>query len=101
LLADDDLAEFCEQRLRERAGVLDRFVDCADSCAHVLLKIIFQMDVNLTIKNFLRSPKKNSRTPSSNIQRSFNHQTSIPYRKSREPFEFGHWNFSGAWKSDA
>ena len=33
-LADDDLAEFVEQRMRERAGFLDCFVDCIDSCVH-------------------------------------------------------------------
>jgi hypothetical protein len=34
ILADDDLAEFVEERPRERAGFLDRFVDGVDSCVH-------------------------------------------------------------------
>ena len=35
ILADDDLAEFVKQRVREGARFLDRFVDGIDSCAHV------------------------------------------------------------------
>jgi hypothetical protein len=35
ILADDDLAEFVKQRMRERARFLDRFVDGVDSCAHM------------------------------------------------------------------
>ena len=34
ILADDDFAEFVKQRMRERAGFLDRFVDGVDSCIH-------------------------------------------------------------------
>ena len=44
LLADDDLAEFVKQRMRERARFLDRFVNGVDSCAHVFLKMICSMD---------------------------------------------------------
>ena len=35
ILADDDLAEFVKQRVREGTRFLDRFVDGVDSCAHV------------------------------------------------------------------
>ena len=34
ILADDDLAEFVKQRVREGARFLDRFVDGADSSIH-------------------------------------------------------------------
>ncbi len=37
LLADDDFAEFGEQRLRKSTGFLDRFVDGVDSCVHVFI----------------------------------------------------------------
>ncbi len=33
-LADDDFADFVEQRRHKRAGFLDGFVNCVNSCAH-------------------------------------------------------------------
>ena len=38
-LADDDFAEFVEQRAREGARFLDRFVDGADSSVHLCKKV--------------------------------------------------------------
>jgi hypothetical protein len=55
MLPDDDLAEFVKQRVRERARFLYRFVNCVDSCAHVLIH--FPMDDILTKKFFPRSSK--------------------------------------------
>ena len=40
ILADDDLAEFVKQRVREGARFLDRFVDGSDSCIHVFLNFL-------------------------------------------------------------
>jgi hypothetical protein len=42
MLADDDLPKFVEQRPRERAGFLDRFVDGIDSCAHGFFNSVFR-----------------------------------------------------------
>ena len=53
MLADDDLAEFVKQRVREGARFLDRFVDGVDSCAHVLIH--FSVDGFLTKSFFARS----------------------------------------------
>ena len=57
ILADDDFAEFVEQRMRERARFLDRFVDGVDSCAHVLIYIC---DGRQSDKKFFLCSSENS-----------------------------------------
>ena len=90
ILADDDLAEFVEQRVREGAGFLDRFVDGVDSCVHVRFLILRTDGQGIQPE----CSKGKAQIPNSELLRRFKRQAPITFLT--EGLVFDTWSFAGA-----